>query len=97
MSNRSVPGMATSGRPVIGLGTVTTITGYPAPGSKLPRSASFGPPDTGAGAAAHFSSMKDIGGRTLDIMAGSITESATVVTATKAAGGKTIISTTTPR
>ena len=39
--------------------------------------------------------MKDIGVRTLDIMAASITDSDTAVMGTKAAGGKTIISTTT--
>ena len=50
----------------------------------------------GWGGNASFS-MKVIGARTLDIMAGSITDSGTVVTATKAGGGKTTISTTTPR
>src|SRR5271169_132125 len=97
MSNLSAPGMATSGPPVIGLGTVTTITGCLALGSKHPKLASSGPPDTGVGAAVHSFSMKVIGDRTLDIMAGSITGSDMVVTAMKVAAGKTIIFITTPR
>src|ERR1700688_5027002 len=97
MSNPTAPGMATSGRPVIGLGMVTTIIGFPALGSKLQKSATFGPPDTWVGVITPSSSTKAIGARTLAIMGESITDSAMVATATKAAAGKTIIFITTPR
>jgi hypothetical protein len=91
------PGEGYLWTPGTGLGTMATITGFPAPGFSPPSPVSSGLRDIGAGATAPISGTKAIGEQISASMVASTTDSDTSAPASRADIGKAETSSTTLR